>query len=239
MNRQVELERLDSLPAHDRLALRMRQDLQRINLVMGHRPIMRRLWRKTAGALRIERLIDLGAGDGKFTLKLCQQLVPEVGPFKIVLVDRQAASDDATFDGFRKLRCEVETVNAEALDWLSEARDARATAIISNLFLHHFVEERLRELFQRITDKCCFFAACEPRRTRFSLLGCRLLWAIGCNRVTRHDAAISVRAGFAKGELHRLWMPNPDWAFEEGPAGWFTWFVCAYRRNGSIGTSRV
>ncbi|PYI88631.1 MAG: hypothetical protein DME26_03210 [Verrucomicrobia bacterium] len=145
-------------------------------------------------------------------------------------MDKQAASDNATFDGFRKLRCEVEIVHAEALDWLREARDARATAIISNLFLHHLVEERLRELFQRITDKCCFFAACEPRRTRFSLLGCRLLWAIGCNRVTRHDAAISVRAGFAKGELHRLWMPNPDWTFEEGPAGWFTWFVCAYRR---------
>jgi hypothetical protein len=33
----------------------------------------------------------------------------------------------------------------------------------------------------------------------------KLLWLIGCNAVTRHDAAVSMRAGFIRQELSALW----------------------------------
>ena len=41
------------------------------------------------------------------------------------------------------------------------------------------------------------FIAVEPRRSGRGLFFSRLLWLIGCNQVTRHDAPVSVRAGFA------------------------------------------
>ena len=62
------------------------------------------------------------------------------------------------------------------------------------------------------------FAAIDPRRWVWSLLGCRLLWLLGCNSVTRHDAVVSVRAGFAGQELSRLWPIAHGWALQESPA---------------------
>jgi hypothetical protein len=52
----------------------------------------------------------------------------------------------------------------------------------------------------------------------------RLLWAIGCNSVTRHDAAVSVGAGFAGSELAALWPPAPAgrWNLVEESAGLFS-----------------
>jgi len=64
--------------------------------------------------------------------------------------------------------------------------------------------------------------ALEPRRHFAARLGCELLWMIGCNRVTRHDARLSVRAGFRGQELSSLW-PNIDgWSAHEQPAGLFS-----------------
>jgi hypothetical protein len=49
------------------------------------------------------------------------------------------------------------------------------------------------------------------------LLAGRLLWAIGCNEVTRHDALVSIRAGFAGDEITRLWPSDPGWKLVERP----------------------
>jgi hypothetical protein len=59
----------------------------------------------------------------------------------------------------------------------------------------------------------------DPRRSARSLLFSRLLWVIGCNQVTRHDAVVSIRAGF---ELSRLWPADQSWTLQENPAGWFS-----------------
>ncbi len=48
----------------------------------------------------------------------------------------------------------------------------------------------------------------------------RLLPLIGCNRVTRHDAAVSVQAGFTGAELTALWPAG--WRITESAAGLFT-----------------
>jgi len=59
----------------------------------------------------------------------------------------------------------------------------------------------------------------------------RLLRLIGCNRVTRHDAPISVRAGFTGQELSQLWPAGQGWLLEERPAGWFSHLFIAQRRE--------
>jgi len=65
--------------------------------------------------------------------------------------------------------------------------------------------------------------AVEPRRSAPALTCSRLLWAIGCNTVTRHDAVVSVGAGFAGRELAALWpSATPDhWDLAEESAGLF------------------
>jgi hypothetical protein len=73
------------------------------------------------------------------------------------------------------------------------------------------------------------FAACEPRRAQLPLAFSRMVGFIGCNSVTRHDAVVSVRAGFAGNELSALWPTRPEWRLRERGAGFFTHTFLAVR----------
>jgi hypothetical protein len=100
-------------------------------------------------------------------------------------------------------------------------------AIVANLFLHHFDDARLRELLALAAQRAPLFIACEPRRSAPALWASRLVGLIGCNDVTRHDAVLSVRAGFAGKELSALWPE--DWLLTEKPAGPFSHLFVAQR----------
>jgi hypothetical protein len=52
---------------------------------------------------------------------------------------------------------------------------------------------------------------------------------VGCSEVTRHDAIVSVRAGFAGRELSMLW-PAEGWDTAEKSAGLFSHSFAARRR---------
>src|SRR4029077_11259442 len=93
---------------------------------------------------------------------------------------------------------------------------------IANLFLHHFEGQRLSTLLRGASTRTRWFAACEPRRSPGALAAASLLGFIGCNRVTVHDARISVRAGFRDRELSAFWPGGHEWALEEWQAGRFT-----------------
>jgi hypothetical protein len=93
------------------------------------------------------------------------------------------------------------------------------TAIMANLFLHHFTDKFLCEVFVEVSRKADAFFACEPRRSHLSLAAIRLLPLIGCNAVTRHDAAASIRAGFLNQELSALWPPGASWKLTEREGG--------------------
>ena len=66
-------------------------------------------------------------------------------------------------------------------------------------------------------------------RSLASLLFSRLLALIGCNSITRHDAVVSVRAGFREQELSRLWPADTSWLLEERPANWCSHLFIAKR----------
>ena len=101
----------------------------------------------------------------------------------------------------------------------------------ANLFLHHFPEAQLAELLRAAARLARVFIAVEPRRSARVLFFSRLLGLIGCNQVTRHDAPISVRAGFAGHELSRLWPAGQGWSLQERPAGWFSHLFIAQREG--------
>jgi hypothetical protein len=232
IKRSVEPEWLDELPAEEMRAVRSRKDLKRINILMRHVHFMERLWRKANVNNDTRRIVDLGAGDGSFFLKLARRLAPDVNPIHAVLVDRQNLIGMQTRQEFANLGWTLEYVTADIFDWLLGAGIESGTALIANLFLHHFGGEDLLRMFGYISCQSNFFVACEPRRAFLALNAARLLGAIGCNSVSRHDAPISVRAGFKGSELSALWPHQTGWQLDEHEAGLFSHCFLA-RRLGS------
>ena len=85
----------------------------------------------------------------------------------------------------------------DVFDFLDAERHA-ADVVVANLFLHHFPDGALARLLRAAARLAPTFVACEPRRSLPALAGSKLLFAIGCNDVSRHDAVASVRAGFSR-----------------------------------------
>ncbi|MGH7981473.1 MAG: hypothetical protein ACREE6_19005, partial [Limisphaerales bacterium] len=114
---------------------------------------------------------------------------------------------------------------------LQQSPPVTADAIICNLFLHQFPDDALAELLRLAARATSLVIALEPRRSPLSRMAGRLLWMIGCGPVTRHDAGISIRAGFLKSELSAIWPDEKNWALTERSAGLFSHLFIARRKS--------
>jgi Putative S-adenosyl-L-methionine-dependent methyltransferase len=229
MNRVVEAELLDSLPAENARAVRSRADLRRLNFLMQHARLMAREWSRMGIPAQVESVVELGAGDGTFCLTLLRRITPLCRVSEVTLVDRQPIVSVETRGALATIAGRVKIARADVFEWLESAPPT--TVIIANLFLHHFEERELRHLLALASQRTQFFIACEPRRAGWSLFNSQLLGLIGCNDVTRHDAVVSVRAGFAGEELTRLWPATGGWEAREGSAGLFSHGFTARRQH--------
>jgi hypothetical protein len=200
-HRVLEPEWLDHLAAGDPRAQRARADLRRINAIMGSARYLASVLAAVKGSI-----LDLGAGDGSVMLEVARRL--KQPRLQVTLLDRAAPGHERLPPGFGR-------VIEDAFAFLE--RPGRFDAIVANLFLHHFDRAALARLLALAAARAPLFVAMEPRRSRAGLCASRLLWMIGCNAVTRHDAAVSVRAGFAGQELTQLW-PARGSRCEERPA---------------------
>jgi hypothetical protein len=202
-SRYLEKEWLDELPAEDPRAVRSRADLRRVNAIMGNARVI-------AGELgTATRIADLGGGDGSLMRAVEHRLGRKL---HVTNVDRVAG--------------------LEVFDYLA-APGEPLDAIVVNLFLHHLPDHDLRRLFALAAMRAPLLVACEPRRSRFALAGARLMWFIGANDVTRHDAVLSVRAGFAGRELTDAWPIADGWTLTEKLAPPFSHLFVA-RRDGIV-----
>ncbi len=254
MNRLVQPEFLDELSPDDPRARWSRRDLRRINAWMRNHAIMAKALRTALNGYAPKQIADLGAGDGHFLMRVAQVVSTNGAPVsdpawrdrqrtrrvgdrrsagwggvKAVLLDRQKAVAAQTLTSFATLGWQAEPVAADVFDWLSRATGL--DVIIANLFLHHFEDARLAELFRAVAGRARLFVAIEPRRAPGPLFCCRWLWAIGCNAVTRHDAVVSVRAGFSGRELSALWPADDGWQLTERRTGLFSHLFVAQRMN--------
>ena len=217
--RRLETELLDVLPADDPAAVRSRRDLRRLNEVMLHPAIMaRRMLRHSVDAPR--RIIELGAGDGSLMLRLSRRLARHWSGVAIILVDRQDIVTHETRQAISSLGWREDPVTQDVFEYLAIAEPA--DIIIANLFLHHFQPPQITHIFTQCAKLAPILIALEPRRTRLPLLASRLVWLLGCNHVSRHDAVASVRAGFRDSELSALWPNRQGWNFDEGSVGLWT-----------------
>ena len=119
-------------------------------------------------------------------------------------------------------------MKADVFDFFENGAESADTMVV-NLFLHHFSNERLTTLLRLAQDKARVLIAVEPRRSRPALFFSRLLWLIGCSPVTRHDAVVSVRAGFSGRELSARWPERDGWRLIERPAGVFSHLFVAQK----------
>lgn len=222
--RRVEAEWLDVLPADDPRARRSRRELSMVNALMANAEIV-------AGCLRAGEtpaaIAELGAGDGRFAARLAARLGRAPAGACMTLVDLQPSLDPEARRRLEASGWRVEVASADAAEWLEAARPQGA--IVANLFLHHLDDDSLARLLVLVALRTRRFAACEPRRSRLAGLGARMLGAIGCGPVTRHDAVVSVRAGFTGSELTALWPREPGWATEERARGLFSHAFSAER----------
>jgi hypothetical protein len=231
MERRVTPELLDELPPADPRAVRSRKDLERVNAWMGNSVTMARALRSCGNGRMARRLVELGAGDGRFLLRVARHLAAGWQGTSAVLLDRFQVVSPETCRDFKALGWHAEVLEADALDWLARQAAPGCDAMVANLFLHHFREAQLAGLLRAAASQTRVFVAVEPRRSEPALLFSGLLWLIGCNQVTRHDAPVSVRAGFAGNELSRLWPAGESWTLREVPAGWFSHLFIAHRRK--------
>ena len=231
MERCIRAELLDELPWDDPGAVQSRKDLLRVNAWMGNAGIMARALRSACPRPKGRRLVDLGAGDGRFLWRVARRLGPDWQGTNVVLLDRRNIVSPETRQGLAVLDWSVTPVEAEVLDWLRQPAAPACDAMVGNLFLHHFPAVQLAELLRAAAGMARAFIAVEPRRSARSLLFSRLLPLIGCNQVTQHDAPISVRAGFAGQEISQLWPTGQGWTLQERPAGCFGHLFVAQRRE--------
>jgi SAM-dependent methyltransferase len=234
MRRVVEPELLDELPAADPRATGSRSDLRRLNSILGHDDILSRSFDdhldEASFRSRPLRVAELGAGDGRLLLRLARRVSALGLTAQVTLLDRQNVVSAETRCAFTALSWSVESVANDVFAWLEQPFPA-VDMMFANLFLHHFQDKLLTALLRLAAARTNLFIACEPRRSPFTLTASRWLRLIGCNAVTRHDAVVSVRAGFVGHELSALWPADNQWQLSEQSAGFFSHCFIAKRND--------
>ncbi|MES2307627.1 MAG: class I SAM-dependent methyltransferase [Verrucomicrobiota bacterium] len=231
MKRSIHPEILDSLPASDPLAIHSRSDLRRLNVIMNHPRILKQAILSHLDIVSLQKrrlqLIELGAGDGTLLLKLARRLSPKGIQADAILIDRQSLLTIETRKAFESLGWSVQVQVQDLHDWMKKETTS-SDMILANLFLHHFQDSELPFFLEKISERSPLFIACEPRRDWAGMIASKLLGVIGCNSVTRHDAQVSVQAGFQSNELSLLWPKTKSHAFSEKRAGLFSHLFIAY-----------
>ncbi len=230
MPRSIEPEWLDELPPDDPRALRSRRDLRRVNALMRNTAIVARELRRSFPGRPPRAVAELGAGDGTLMLRVAERM--QWRGAHVALLDRQSIVGAGTLAAFTALGWSAEAITADVFEWLAQPRERNFDVIVANLFLHHFDAAGLQRLLSLAARRTRVLIACEPRRSGVALAGSRLLAVAGCNDVSRHDAVVSVRAGFNGRELSALWPPGPAWTLQERRQGLFSHCFVASRCDG-------
>ena len=229
--RVVEPELLDSLPPTDRAAVRSRADLRRVNWWM------RNEWHVTRAIESLPKfpgsILEIGTGDGSFILRVARRLARRgARKVRLYLLDMEPVVEQRTISELAELNWEAVVIRRDLREWLTDPEPKQVDLIAANLFLHHFEDAELSDFFRCFSKIGSAFVACEPRRWQPSLIATRLLWCIGCNHVTRHDAVVSVRAGFRERELSEFWPTDAGFELREEPAGFASHLFVASPRGG-------
>ncbi len=238
--RRVHVEELDHLSSEDPAAKRSRRDLLRVHRAMGTVGIIARGCRQLLSTMPVNgtpsltrplRILELGAGDGRLMLRVAHALGKSFGQVELVLLDRQDIVTDETMVAYAALGWQASTRVVDVRNWAADAAlSEQQDLVITTLFLHHFEGAELDTLLRAMASTSNRTFACEPRRGFIARTGSRLVGLIGANSVTRHDAVLSVQAGFRDSEISARWpRKSGNWTLVERTAGPFSHVFSATR----------
>ena len=194
MPRVIQPELLDSLPPDDPDAQHSRRDLRRINTLMGnHRWLARVL---PALLEPGERALELGAGSGELGMRLHRAGIAVDGldlcpaPPHWPRERPWHRADLRSFGGYGDY-----------------------AVVFGGLIFHHLCDAELRALGAAFPAGVRTVVAAEPARSGHAQRLFRWFAPLfGANRVTMHDADVSIAAGFQGLELPgALGLTPPTW----------------------------
>ena len=194
MQRILEPELLDSLPPDHPDALHNRRDLRLTNRILGNPGWFERT---LPGLLRpAERVLELGAGTGELSLALARRQLP--------MDALDLWPQPAAWPSHRRWH---------RADLRGFAHYGDYAAVIGNLIFHQFSADDLAALGRVLQRTARIVLACEPTRRRSSQWLFRTVAPLlGANRVSLHDAHVSIAAGFRDHELpHALGFSPEAW----------------------------
>jgi len=230
LRRIVEPEILDQLAPDDPRALRARRDLARVNAAMlQDRIIARALLKYSTTPPRV--LVDLGSGDGMFTLRVARRLAGHWRNVEVILIDQHQAASDEIRAAFFALGWRTSLEVANIFEFLEHTRRKDIGVITANMFLHHFPDAELARLLAKIAHVAPLFVAGELRRTKLVREAGRYLWLLGAGDVICNDGRVSARAAFSGTELSALWPQHGGWQLHERVVGPFTHLFVAQRAS--------
>lgn len=188
-SRVVRPEILDTLSPEDPGAVANRRDLRFLNRLMGN-------WRWIAGQVRHFyrpglKIVEAGAGEGDLAFYLWKRL-PEL---------RNA--DYMGLDLWNRPVLWPEVALWEKVDLFLFDPEEAPDLFVTNLLLHQFEDEALRELGERLQEIPVWIII-EPLRVFWAVWGLAAMRPFGLHPVSWHDGRISVGAGFRGRELADL-----------------------------------
>ena len=190
MIRTVKPEILDQLPENHPDALHNRRDLLIFNHLMGNfRWFNSELKKRLVDS---DRLLEIGAGMGD----LGRWLNPRV-------LNKQGVSIDG-LDQWSRPTHWPELWNWHQGDLRSFDGYDRYNIVLANLVLHQFEDQELHRLGQEIGKCAKLILISEPARRKLHLFQIKLATILGTSYVTKHDARVSIEAGFINDELPEL-----------------------------------
>lgn len=213
--RRIESELLDHLDPQDPRAIASRRDLIVLNRMLGNTCGIARSLQGLGCVRRPGRVIEIGAGDCRSSVRLLALLGAQWKGCAYVAVDRVAAVREGTRREIAALGWRFDTVTADVFDWLEGDALKPGDVVVASLFLHHFDEAGVERILKTVASRGAAFVCAEPRRWKPALWGSQCFGLLGFSEITRHDAVASVRAGFADGELRTLWPVNTGWTVSE------------------------
>jgi hypothetical protein len=160
-------------------------------------------WLRSAVSKKLqpeERVVEFGAGDGSLARKMVRCGLPWDG------LDLVGPPNGWPGDSARWLQVDALTFQVKPPH----------RVVVASLFLHHFDKWQLRQLGDRLVDSARVIVVTDLWRSRWRewVFAC-LCWVVRAHPVSRHDGALSIRAGFRDDELpDALGLSSREWRWE-------------------------
>ncbi len=195
-HRSTEPELMDDLDYQgEDLAVTLKE-LDFINKWLGGDQISRNALRSLTRQHPIHSIADLGCGSGKF-LHWVKRTFPEV---RCAGVDANPAIVELAKKAYPEVEFQCENIQHRAFS--SQPFDV----IHCCLFLHHFTNTELAELFRSFHNQVSVgIIVNDLHRHSMAYFAIKLLTRLfSRSTLVRHDASLSVRRGFKKKELEKI-----------------------------------